>query len=145
MFTRILQAFSAKTPEPLPEPDARLALGALMVRVAKSDHVYRVEEISQIDRLLATFNDLNPVEAAQLRATCERLESHAPDTASFAALIRDTVDKQHRLAALEAMWRVVLADGVRQPEQLVVVDDVRKALGLSHDLSNAIRQQVEAN
>ena len=139
MFARIFQAFAAPDPEPLPEPDAQLALGALMVRVAKSDHVYRVEEISQIDRLLAQLYDLNPVEAAKLRATCEKLDAEAPETAKFAALIRKNVPMKQRLAALEALWRITLADGVRHDDEIVVVEETRIALGLSKEVSAELR------
>ena len=111
--------------------------------MAKSDNIYRFEEISQIDRLLARLNDLNPVEAAKLRATCERLEAEAPDTSLFAAVIRDNVNMDQRLAALEALWRVVLVDGSGSDVELAVVEDVRIALGLDTTSSAAMRQKVE--
>lgn len=139
---RILSMFSAAEPAPLPEPDARLALGALMVRVAKSDETYRVEEIQRIDRILAQANDLNPVEAARMRATCERLEAQAPETGSFAALIRDTVSREGRAEALRAMWQVLLADGVERPEELRVLETTRAALGLSEADNAAARAAV---
>ena len=145
MFTRIFQAFAAPAKQPLPETDARLALGALMVRVAKSDHVYRVEEISQIDRLLAKLNDLNPVDAAKLRATCEKLEAQAPETAEFAALIRQSVSMDQRIAALLALWQVTLADGVRHQEEIDVVQEVRIALGLSEEISADLQAKAKTS
>jgi uncharacterized tellurite resistance protein B-like protein len=36
-----------------------------------------------------------------------------------------------RLAALEALWEVVLADGESAPEELAVLDAARAAMGLS--------------
>ena len=51
----------------LPEPDEKLALGALLVRVAKSDTFYHVNEIVEIDHILANSFGLNAVEAAKLR------------------------------------------------------------------------------
>ncbi len=140
MLTRILQSFSAPTRTPLPEPDANLALGALLVRVAKSDDRYQVEEIQRIDRLLGRLQGLNPVEAAQTRATCEKLENQAPDTEKFAALIRESVGFEQRFATLIAMWQVALADGVEKPQELAVLNGVRQALGLSeqdNDLAHA--------
>ena len=80
----------------LPKPDEKLALGALLVRVAKSDSFYHVSEIVEIDHILAQSFGLNAVEAAKFRATSEKLESHAPDTTDFAALIRETVDYAHK-------------------------------------------------
>ena len=57
------------TPTALPEPDEKLALGALLVRVAKSDNHYDAVEIGEIDRILAATFSLNPVAAAKMRAT----------------------------------------------------------------------------
>ena len=141
---RILSAFSAPKRAPLPEPDARLALGALMVRVAKSDDSYRVEEIQRIDRTLAHANDIGPIEAAKMRATCERLEAIAPDTDSFAALIRETVPHDGRLDTLRALWQVLLADGLERPEELRTISVTCTALGLSEDDNAAARAAAGA-
>jgi uncharacterized tellurite resistance protein B-like protein len=131
MFARIFSAFAAPEPQALPEPDEKLALGALMVRVAKSDDSYKLSEISRIDRVLGRMNQLNPVEAAKMRATCEKLEKEAPETSEFASLIRKTTSFDSRVDALEALWEVVLADGERHEAELLVVKEVREALGLS--------------
>ena len=143
MINRILQAFSAPKPAPLPEPDEKLALGALMVRVAKSDHHYEVAEIKRIDRLLTRLYGLKPIEAAKMRATCEKLEHAAPDTERFAHLIRETVSIDARVNALEALWEVVLSDGASQPEELQVLDVAREAMGLSHADSDTARTLAE--
>lgn len=143
MLARILHAFTAHEPEPLPEPDEKLALGALMVRVAKSDHTYRFEEISKIDRLLTRLFGLNPVEAAKMRATCEKLEQDAPETEHFAHVIRETTTYQARLDALEAMWEVLLADGVRRDEEIAVITAARMAMGLSESDSATARATAE--
>src|SRR6056297_1567712 len=145
MLSRILNALSSPTPTPLPEPDANLALGTLMVRVAKSDHRYRFEEISRIDRLLSRLHGLNPIEAAKMRATCEKLEHvAATETANLAHLIRESVPHADRIDALEAMWEVVLADGVRRDEELAVVAAAQEALGLSDSDSDSARIRAEA-
>jgi len=136
---RILSAFKAPRPAPLPEPDARLALGALMVRVAKSDESYRVEEIQKIDRILAHANDIGPIDAAKMRATCERLAAHAPDTETFAALIRETVPHEGRLDTLRALWQVLLADGLERPEEVSAIAATCAALGLTEADNAAAR------
>lgn len=145
MLERILHAFAAPKPKPLPEPDEKLALGALMVRVAKSDHVYNFSEISRIDRLLARLYGIGPVDAAKMRATCEKLDRAAPATERFAHLIRETVSFEARIDALEALWEVVLADGERSPEEMSVVDEVREAMGLSEADSERARGIAESN
>lgn len=145
-LTRLKQAFSGHpAAEPLPEMDEKLALGALMVRVALSDKVYHLTEISEIDHLLGQFYGLKPVEAAKMRATCEKLEKQAPDSDEFAHMIRETVSEDTRIAALEAMWKVALADGKRTPEEIEVMEHARIDLGLSAEQCNAARITAEGH
>ncbi|SHI78438.1 Uncharacterized conserved protein, tellurite resistance protein B (TerB) family [Shimia gijangensis] len=115
---------------PLPEPDEHLALGALMVRVAKSDQHYDALEIGEIDRLLAESFSLNPIEAAKMRATCEKLEAQAPGTPDFALLIRQTVDYPHRLEMIRAFCRVIMADGRHLPEEDAALSDILRIFGI---------------
>lgn len=143
MFERLLSRFRAGEPAPLPQPDADLALGALLVRVAKSDHTYRVEEIQRIDRLIARLFELNPVQAAKMRATCEKLEKQAPGTGLFAGLIRDNVDQSHRLDALQALHEVMIADGIAVEEELSLIHTLTEALGLSPEDESIARQRAE--
>ncbi len=131
MLRKFFQAFRPSEPPALPDPDAELALGALLVRVAQADRDYQVEEISLIDRILARMYQHNAIEAAKVRATCEKLHAAAPDTDTFGKLIRETTQLSERLAALEALWEVVLADGQQQEGELRIVEDSRKAMGLS--------------
>ncbi|MEQ9260440.1 MAG: TerB family tellurite resistance protein, partial [Roseovarius sp.] len=144
LLNRLLAAFRAKKPTPLPEPDEKLALGALMVRVAMSDHDYQLSEISRIDRLLQRLYGLGPVEAAKMRATSEKLEKQAPSTDRFAHLIRETVSFEARVDALEALWEIVLADGSAQAEELAVIEQAREALGLSEEDSARARSMAES-
>ena len=105
LLHRLIHAFDAPEPAPLPEPDEQLALGALMVRVALSDHHYELSEISKIDRLFGRLYGLKPIEAAKMRATSEKLEKQAPETDRFAIIIRETVSFDARVDALEASQR----------------------------------------
>lgn len=121
---------SQSEPEHLPEPDAKLALGALMVRVAKADKTYRVEEIALIDRLLADRFQLNPVEAAKMRATCEKLEHDAPDSHEFEELVKQGVHYPDRLSIYHALWRIMLADGHQHTKEHAVLKETADALGI---------------
>lgn len=140
LLHRLTHAHGSPVPRPLPEPDEKLALGALMVRVAMSDRDYRLAEISRIDRLLARLYGLKPIEAAKMRATCERLARAAPETGRFAHLIRETVSFEARIDALEALWEVVLADGSADAPELAVIEEVREAIGLSEEDSTHARR-----
>ncbi len=142
MLKKFFQAFRPSDPAPLPDPDAELALGALLVRVAQSDRDYQLEEISLIDRILARLYQHNAIEAAKVRATCEKLHAAAPETDTFGRLIRETTGIEERLAALDALWEVVLADGKQQEGELKIVEEARIAMGLSFKDSETARRRA---
>ncbi len=141
MFDRL---FPRRKPEPktLPQPNAQLALGALLVRVAFADKNYRATEIGQIDRILAKTFGLKHIEAAKLRATCEALERDAPDTPEFARILREEIDYAHRLALGEAMWAVALADGHRHENEEIQLLAIETALGLTDTDIEALRKNA---
>lgn len=142
-FHRMLHAFDTPEPAPLPELDERLALGTLMVRAALTDHRYAVSEIARIDQLLSRLFDLGPIEAAKMRAVCERIDRGAPDHVDLAHLIQSTVSAEARLDACEALWEVALADGHLEDREAALIADVRDALGLDEQDERAARQRAE--
>lgn len=141
MLERLTTLFQSKAParEPLPRPDAQLALGTLLVRVAMADKAYLFEEIEQIDRILGTAYGLNPVEAAKMRATCEKLAFAMDDDREMAELVRASVDYDHRREKVDALWKVVLADGITDDREAALVELVEDVLGVSRADSEAAR------
>lgn len=146
MFREFLARFAhdRHPPAALPEPDARLALAALLVRVAKSDHAYLFEEISRIDRILAARFGLNPVEAAKLRATAEKLEHDLPETERFAAVLRESVDYAERLGIAGALWEVMMADGKADADEEAAIVAIEHALGIEEYDSAALRETTRS-
>jgi uncharacterized tellurite resistance protein B-like protein len=144
MFADFLKRLTAPTPQRLPDADARLALGALLVRIAKSDGQYDVTEIARIDRILSQRYAINAIEAAKLRASCEALEHEAPDTVRFTRAIKDAVAYEDRMAVIEALWEVVLADGEREDHEMALLRLVAPMLGVTDQDSALARRHVEA-
>lgn len=140
MFERLLSGLLAPVPARLPEPDARLALAALMVRLARSDGTYAQNEIAQIDRVLACLHDLSPFEAAGLRAQAEVLEAEAPDTVRFTRAIKSATEHDERARLLQALWSVALSDGERDAEEDRLLRLVTNLLGLT-DVDSALARQ----
>ena len=143
MFADLLKRLVAPEPERLPDPDARLALTALLVRVARSDGDYADAEIDRIDRILMRRYGLSPFEAAYLRGQAEVLEAEAPDTVRFTRAIKDAVPYDDRTAVVEALWAVVLADGVRDVDEDALIRLVSNLLGINDRDSALARQRVE--
>ncbi|WP_299029014.1 TerB family tellurite resistance protein [uncultured Sulfitobacter sp.] len=132
----------APAPKPLPQPNAQLALGALLVRVALANRQYVAAEVAQIDRVLATTFSLKPLDAAKLRAECEALERHAPGTSEFAQILREEVPYAERKSLGDAMWAVALADGRRDDAEEAQLVEIEAALGLSGEDIVAARKNA---
>ena len=144
MIADFLRRLTAPEPAPMPDSDARIALTALLVRIARSDGDYATAEIARIDRIIAGRYGLGPFEAAKLRAEAEAIEHEAPDTVRFTRAIKDAVAYEDRLGVIEALWDVVLADGTRDHDEDALLRMVAPMLGVSDQESALARQRVEA-
>lgn len=142
MFDRLLKSLLAPAPEPLDITDARLALTALLVRIARSDNDYAPAEVAEIERVLAQRYGLDESGVAALLAEAEALEAEAPDTVRFTRAIKQAVALDDRMAVVEAGWAVVLADGERASEENALMRSVAGLLGISDRESNAARLRV---
>ena len=142
MFSQLLRRLAA--PAPPARPESRLALAALMVRLARADGVYADEEAAQIDRVLEARFALSPFTAAALRAEGEALEYAAADTVQFTRAIKDTVPLEDRAGLMQTLWSVVLVDGSRAAEEDREMRMVASLLGLSDRDSALARQRATA-
>ena len=92
MFAELLKRLTQSDQiRPLPGEDARLALSALLVRIARADGDYAAEEVHRIDRILMQRYGLSPHSVIALRKEAEALESEAPDTVRFTRAIKEAV------------------------------------------------------
>lgn len=142
MFRDFLTRLTQPQPAPLDDGDARLALTALLVRIARSDNDYAQAERDRIDRIATARYGLGPFEAAQLRARAEELEAEAPDTVRFTRAIKEAVAYEDRRAVVEALWSVVLADGERAQEEDALLRLVANLLGVNDRDSALARQRA---
>jgi uncharacterized tellurite resistance protein B-like protein len=139
----LLRRLLAPDPARLPEPDAQLALAALLVRVARSDGLYAAEEVERIDRVLAVRHGLDPFAAAKLRSEAEEVEREAPDTVRFTRALKDAVALEDRAELMTALWSVALADGLREAHEDRLMRLVANLLGLTDVDSALARKRAE--
>lgn len=144
MFADLLKRLTQPAPDrKLPDADARLALSALLVRVARADGDYAPEEIQKIDRILMSRFGVSPHEAVALRKDAEVLESEAPDTVRFTRAIKEAVPYEERVSVIEALWKVALIDGGRDESEDALVRMVSSLLGVSDQDSAMARQRIQ--
>lgn len=143
MFADFLNRLTAPAPAPLADSDARLALSALLVRIARTDGHYDAAEAARILEVIQTRYGLDVAAATALRSEAEQLEAEAPDTVRFTRAIKDAVPHEDRRAVLEALWSVVLADGHRDHHEDAQLRLVASLLGINDRDSALARQRVE--
>lgn len=131
MFGDLLRQLLAPAPDRLPDPDARLALAALLVRVARADGLYAAEEVDKIERILMVRHGLGPFEAAHLRSQAEELEQNAPDTVRFTRALKAGVPLEDRTELLQALWSVAVSDGDRNADEDQQLRLLTNLLGLT--------------
>ena len=144
MFQDLLKRLIQPEPAPIADADARLALTALLVRVARSDNDYSGDERALIDQIAQDRYGLSASDASILRAEAEAMEAEAPDTVRFTRAIKDAVPYEERAGVIEALWSVVLADGVRDHEEDAMLRLTANLLGINDRDSALARQRVEA-
>ena len=142
MFANFLKRLTQPEPDPLDHGDARLALTALLVRVARSDGDYAASERHQIESVATTRYALDKQGVHDLMKDAETLEQEAPDTVRFTRAIKEAVDYEDRVGVIEALWQVALADGQRSQEEDTVLRLVANLLGVSDRDSALARQRV---
>jgi uncharacterized tellurite resistance protein B-like protein len=138
-FKRMLRA---SAPAELPEDDARTAIAAVLVMAARADGDYGADEQAVVDHVLEERFRLDAAGAAKLRAEGEEAELESIDIYQFTRAIRTTIAHEDRIAIVEALWKVVLADGSRDPHEDSLMRQLVDRLGLSPMDSALARQRV---
>lgn len=124
-------------------PNPQVAMAMLLVRVARSDEDYTVDEQAAVDYGLAKRFDLTPAQAAALRTEAEATEATAPDDVRFTRVLKDSVAVEDRPAIFADLWRVALADGDRDAHENAYLRVLAPLLGVTDRDSALARQSVQ--
>jgi uncharacterized tellurite resistance protein B-like protein len=131
-------------PAALTTDESHVAVAALLVIAAHADHAYEEAERAQIEAALAARYGLDAEAAAKLRAEGEEAEAAALDLYKFTSAVKKSVPYEERTAVIEAMWRVVLANGEREQHEDTLMRRVTDLLGLDPRDSIEARRRVLA-
>tara|TARA_B100001142_G_scaffold224278_1_gene222395 strand:+ start:757 stop:1194 length:438 start_codon:yes stop_codon:yes gene_type:complete len=142
MLKNILKIFADDNISQLEPDDARLAITALMIRVARSDDDYSKAELNNIISLISARFKLSNDEANELIKEAELVEEQAPDTVRFTKSIKSAIDFDDRIAIIEDLWSVVLTDSFRDTNEDALIRTVVSLLGVSDKDSAFARQRA---
>lgn len=146
MFRNLLSRLFSDAPDapPLGAQDGEMAIAALLIRVARADDRYTPREHVRIEQILAQRGGLDSVEAAEGRIAAEMIEAEAPDTVRLTRCIKARVPLEDRMGVIGALWKVVYADGHRDPEEEAMVRLTAGLLGVPDRDSALARQRALA-
>lgn len=122
--------------------DGRIAITALLVRVARANDNYDPRQVAAILDVVKTRYGLSTSAAKTLQSEAEELETFAPDTVRFTRAIKEAIPYDDRYAVVEALWLVALADGKRDHLEDSVIRMAVSFLGISDQDSALCRQKV---
>lgn len=143
MIKKLLQALSAAPTAETKTIRPELAVAALLVHAARADDDYADSEVAAIDTVLADGVVDGLEAAATLRREAETVEAAAADVVRFTQAIKAAMSEEEREVFLERMWRVVLADGVRDPDENAFMRRLAALLYVPDARSNAARLRAE--
>lgn len=145
MWTSILNLLVGDPGEtPARTAPADLAMAALLVRVARADGDYAAHERSLIRQLVQRRGGLSEADAETRLCEAEALEAQSADTVRFTRDIKTRTRPEDRLAVMEDLWSIVLADGTRDPGEDQLMRLCAGLLGVSDRDSALARQQAAA-
>ena len=110
-----------------PADDVELATAALLVELARADFSEDPDEFEAIARLLAERFALQPAALSSLMARATERADRAVSLQEFTRLLHEQLDAREKVAIVEMLWQLSLADGrVDKHEEHLV----RKVAGL---------------
>lgn len=143
MIKNFFKKNSKSTEELVEHNDERVALTALLIKIAKSDYEYSSLEKSSIKIILKKRFSISELEVTDLITKAELLEDESSDSVRFTKVIKEFVPLEKRNEIIEIFWELVLADGIREDDENSLLRILGSLLGVNdRDIAFA-RQNVQ--
>jgi uncharacterized tellurite resistance protein B-like protein len=126
------------------ETKARLAIAALLVRVATIDTDMSEVRAKELHRILKSRFRLDDSSATQLIEDACAAERNAIDLYQFTRLLNEALDDRSRHQVVQMMWEMAYIEGRLNGFEVNVVWRTADLLGVSSRRRVEIRQQIAA-
>lgn len=136
--------FGAKATTSNPEIDPHVAATALLVEAALADGIYADCEQEQILTTLGVAFSLDAEKAKSVLDKAEELAETAVDHHRFTKVVKTCLSEQERVALIEELWMVALADGEKSPFEDAFVRRIAPLLGIYDRERVFARSRAEA-
>jgi uncharacterized tellurite resistance protein B-like protein len=118
-------------PDPSADPVA-VAACALLLELAHADGRVAPSEIARIRDFLDAEFGLDEEKFREIVSLAERARQESVDYFHFTHLIREHLSKEDRVRLVEAIWKVVVADGRIDAVEDNIAKRIAELLGLQH-------------
>ncbi len=123
----------ASSPENVtPQHDARVAVCALLLEMAKIDETFTSAEMSQIISILKDKYGLLVEDAEALISAAEQELDGSIDYWQFARLINANYSTEEKIDIIEMLWRIVFVDGNMDKYENHLMHKLADLLRLTH-------------
>ncbi|MAR19015.1 MAG: TerB family tellurite resistance protein [Rhodobacteraceae bacterium] len=143
MIKNFFKKNSKSTEELVEHNDERVALTALLIKIAKSDYEYSSLEKSSIKIILKKRFSISELEVTDLITKAELLEDESSDSVRFTKVIKEFVPLEKRNEIIEIFWELVLADGIREDDENSLLRILGSLLGVNDRDVAFARQNVQ--
>ena len=143
MIKNFFKKNSKSTEELVEHNDERIALTALLIKIAKSDYEYSSLEKSSIKIILKKRFSISELEVTDLITKAELLEDESSDSVRFTKVIKEFVPLEKRNEIIEIFWELVLADGIREDDENSLLRILGSLLGVNDRDVAFARQNVQ--
>ena len=122
----------ASSPANNTQHDARVAVCALLLEMAKIDDTFTTTEMSQIISILKEKYGLSAEDADALISVAEQELDGSIDYWQFARLINDNYSTEEKTDIIEMLWRIVFVDGNMDKYENHLMHKLADLLRLTH-------------
>ncbi len=122
--------------------ELRLATAALLYRAGNIDGKVSDVELDRLTKILRTHFDLSEAELAGLMDVASQDEKQSIDLYGYTRVITEQLDQPGRIAVVELIWEVILADDVIDDFEANLVWRVAELIGVSTRDRVLMKQKV---
>ena len=126
------------------EEELRVAAAALLVEAASIDDRFDEAERATVGRLLQERFGLAAMQARQLLADAQRRRDASAQLYGFTRAVNERLGAAERVALIEMLWEVALADGVLDPLEDTLLRRIGGLIDVSDRERGLARQRVLA-
>jgi uncharacterized tellurite resistance protein B-like protein len=143
LFSRLFNIEKGHTAQSGTEDKVQIATCIVLLEIANADDDFSADEKAVIYSILKTRFGLSDDEVGSLIVAAERRINSSIDTWSLTRILAADLSEGEKIEILEAVWRVIYADGRLEGYEDALVHKLAFLLDLTHDQMIAAKLKIQ--